>query len=171
MSRWFLIMAVMLIASTAYAQTNAVTFAADAGIFVGAASACRAADLVELYTRRVHLVLTELAQNASEAMHAAVVFLQTQTEARNWHTQHPDVTPCPAVLRMVRQQPLIQEVNRAVQQRLQELGFDPGPPDGIWGRKTTRALRRYQSAQGLPSTGTLDLDTRRALGIALPGVP
>ena len=32
-------------------------------------------------------------------------------------------------------------------------GFDPGPADGILGRGTRAALRRYQKAHGLPADG------------------
>ena len=170
MQRWVLMLAVLMITSTTQAQTDAVTFAADAGVFVGAAAACREEGLVQLYTHRVRLVLAELTHNTTDASHAAAAFAKTQVEARNWHTEHPDVTPCPAILRIVRQQPLLHEVNRAVQRRLRNLGFNPGPLDGIWGRKTTSALLRYQAAQGLPATGVLDRATIRALGIELPGV-
>ena len=30
---------------------------------------------------------------------------------------------------------------KAAQENLQKLGYDPGPADGIWGRKTENALR------------------------------
>jgi lysozyme len=33
-----------------------------------------------------------------------------------------------------------------IQQRLQALGYDPGPPDGIWGEGTQKALSAYQQA-------------------------
>jgi peptidoglycan hydrolase-like protein with peptidoglycan-binding domain len=36
-----------------------------------------------------------------------------------------------------------------VQQRLKDLGFDPGPVDGEWGNKTSRAVYRFQKANGL----------------------
>ncbi|HET7086791.1 MAG TPA: lytic murein transglycosylase [Rhizomicrobium sp.] len=36
---------------------------------------------------------------------------------------------------------------------LQKLGFDPGTPDGVLGRKTRAALRQYQKAKSLPADG------------------
>ena len=34
-------------------------------------------------------------------------------------------------------------------------GYDPGPPNGVIGERTTRALREYQADWGLPQTGVL----------------
>lgn len=51
------------------------------------------------------------------------------------------------------------------QQKLQEIGYDPGPLDGLWGSKTRKALMRYQADQGLQATGELDETTRKRLGI------
>ena len=36
------------------------------------------------------------------------------------------------------------EAVRAVQERLKDLGFDPGPVDGVFGKLTQRAVRTYQ---------------------------
>jgi len=36
---------------------------------------------------------------------------------------------------------------------LQKLGFDPGTPDGVLGRKTRAALRQYQKSKSLPADG------------------
>ena len=43
-----------------------------------------------------------------------------------------------------------------IQQALQEKGFKPGVADGIWGNKSIAALRAYQRANGLPSSGRPD---------------
>jgi peptidoglycan hydrolase-like protein with peptidoglycan-binding domain len=43
------------------------------------------------------------------------------------------------------------------------LGFDPGPLDGIWGKRTRSALNQYQAANGLASTQDLEEDTFRKL--------
>jgi membrane-bound lytic murein transglycosylase B len=36
---------------------------------------------------------------------------------------------------------------------LQKLGFDPGTPDGVLGRRTRAALRQYQKSKSLPADG------------------
>ena len=52
---------------------------------------------------------------------------------------------------------------RSVQARLRELGFDPGPVDGIRGRRTIGAVRRFQESRGLAGDGIVGPDTVRAL--------
>jgi hypothetical protein len=42
-----------------------------------------------------------------------------------------------------------------VQRRLGELGYQPGPVDGIYGARTARAALRFQEQVGLPPTGTI----------------
>lgn len=48
---------------------------------------------------------------------------------------------------------------RGIEQRLNALGLRPGPVDGVFDQRTRRAIRRYQSARGLPVTGYLDQGT------------
>jgi len=40
-----------------------------------------------------------------------------------------------------------------IQQRLTELGYDPGPVDGFMGRRTTQAIKEYQRLARLPVDG------------------
>ncbi len=42
------------------------------------------------------------------------------------------------------------------QRRLEGLGHDPGPADGVFGDKTAAAIETYQATAGLPVTGSLD---------------
>ncbi|MBK3736046.1 TIGR02594 family protein [Azospirillum brasilense] len=60
----------------------------------------------------------------------------------------------------------------SVQTALQAKGFDPGPLDGVWGRKTIAAVIAFQQAHELIPTGALDAHTERALflGASPPGV-
>lgn len=51
----------------------------------------------------------------------------------------------------------------ALQHRLDLLGFDPGKEDGIFGRRTDRALRDFQRNVGLPEDGILGPTTLQAL--------
>ena len=44
---------------------------------------------------------------------------------------------------------------RLIQEWLQAGGFDPGGADGLFGPRTRRAIRQWQAAQGVPSTGYL----------------
>ncbi len=55
---------------------------------------------------------------------------------------------------------------RDVQQRLQDLGYDPGVIDGVPGARTMSALAAFQKDRGLRPTGRMDSVTREALGAA-----
>jgi ankyrin repeat protein len=45
------------------------------------------------------------------------------------------------------------------QKKLEELGYDPGKPDGVRGNKTVTAIKLFQEDSGLPVTGRLDAQT------------
>ena len=51
----------------------------------------------------------------------------------------------------------------SVQTRLHRLGFDPGPIDGIRGRRTIGAVKRLQQSRGLVADGIVGPATVRAL--------
>jgi len=53
----------------------------------------------------------------------------------------------------------------AMQQALRDRGYDPGTIDGIMGRKTASALRRYQELENLGVTGRMDPQTAAKLKI------
>jgi peptidoglycan hydrolase-like protein with peptidoglycan-binding domain len=40
-------------------------------------------------------------------------------------------------------------VTEVAKEKLKELGYDPGPPDGIRGKKTISAIKRFQGDNGL----------------------
>jgi hypothetical protein len=48
-----------------------------------------------------------------------------------------------------------------------ELGFNPGPVDGIFTAQTAAAVRAFQARYGIPVSGSLDYATRLEL---LPGL-
>jgi peptidoglycan hydrolase-like protein with peptidoglycan-binding domain len=54
---------------------------------------------------------------------------------------------------------------KKVQQALKDKGQDPGDIDGVMGPKTKEALKAFQEKQGLKATGSLDDQTKKALGI------
>jgi peptidoglycan hydrolase-like protein with peptidoglycan-binding domain len=53
---------------------------------------------------------------------------------------------------------LDQPTVRRLQSRLDALGFAPGPSDGVLGKRTTEAIKRYQTANRLPATGEVSAD-------------
>lgn len=50
-----------------------------------------------------------------------------------------------------------------IQQALAHNGYDPGVVDGIWGRRTELALKRFQADKGLVADGIVGSNTRLAL--------
>jgi peptidoglycan hydrolase-like protein with peptidoglycan-binding domain len=52
---------------------------------------------------------------------------------------------------------------RNAQQTLEALKLDPGPADGMLGPRTKAAVKRFQEAEKLSATGTLDAQTRARL--------
>lgn len=55
-----------------------------------------------------------------------------------------------------------------LQRLLTELGYKPGPIDGMRGKRTTDALKKFQIDHKLPATGELDPETVRQLQEAKP---
>ena len=62
-------------------------------------------------------------------------------------------------------QQLSQEEIRQVQQKLSEMGHDPGPVDGIWGPRTQAAVKEFQQQKDIQATGQLDQKTLSELGV------
>jgi N-acetylmuramoyl-L-alanine amidase len=58
---------------------------------------------------------------------------------------------------------LVGEDVRALQERLLEMGFDPGRPDSIYGSRTARAVAQFQREVGLVSDGSCGPQTMKAL--------
>jgi len=57
--------------------------------------------------------------------------------------------------------PFVREAQRA----LRDLGYHPGPIDGMFGTQTRSALEKYQLAEKLPVTGQLDAETMERLDV------
>ena len=53
------------------------------------------------------------------------------------------------------------------QKALKARGYNPGTPDGLWGKSTERAVKYFQVDNELPVTGKLDEQTKTKLGIVL----
>jgi hypothetical protein len=52
-----------------------------------------------------------------------------------------------------------------LQKTLKDKGYDPGQLDGVFGRKTQRAVKRFQRDNGLKADGIVGIKTREALGL------
>ena len=66
---------------------------------------------------------------------------------------------------------LTREDRRVIQSSLAAQGFDPGPADGVFGRRTRAAISRWQGARGEEPTGYLNAETARLLLARLPQMP
>jgi peptidoglycan hydrolase-like protein with peptidoglycan-binding domain len=55
-----------------------------------------------------------------------------------------------------------------LQEVLKAKGEDPGSIDGFMGKKTRRALKAFQKANGLKASGRLDDQTAEKLGVKRP---
>lgn len=61
------------------------------------------------------------------------------------------------------------QVVRRTQQRLNQLGYDAGPQDGVYGPRTRRAIKAYQRDTGLRPTGYLSGPLVNSLAGPAPG--
>ncbi len=57
-----------------------------------------------------------------------------------------------------------------IQRALKSQGYDPGPPDGIWGRLTMVAVKEFQSRNGLPADGVVTPETEAKIMSSAPAV-
>jgi hypothetical protein len=63
-----------------------------------------------------------------------------------------------------------QDLAMKVQSALSRRGYYDGPIDGVIGPDSSRAIRAFQEAQGLPATGRIDPNVLRPLKLPLPQV-
>ena len=103
-----------------------------------------------------------------------------QERAEAWRPGQPSVTDAPEAPAAVVPEavtpaptvslPLSPEILEA-QTLLAELGYEPGPADGVWSERTAQAYRAFLGDAGLPAEEELTLPALRALriGVALLG--
>ena len=72
------------------------------------------------------------------------------------------VKPLPEAIPVSPSMPVDQSV-RQIQGILQERGYDPGPLDGVMGKKTRAAVQQFQRDQRLAATGEIDASTKGEL--------
>jgi len=65
--------------------------------------------------------------------------------------------------------PAAEPLIEVIQTLLAERGYEPGPADGVPGRRTADAIRAYQKDAGLPETGVADQALRDNLNAAKAG--
>ena len=54
---------------------------------------------------------------------------------------------------------------KQIQKALKERGYDPGPIDGVWGSKSSAALKQFEKDHQLPADGKLDSLALITLGL------
>ena len=57
------------------------------------------------------------------------------------------------------------DTKKKVQEALNDLGYDCGKADGVFGKKSKNALKQYQKDENLTVTGTIDDATLKKLGL------
>ena len=82
--------------------------------------------------------------------------ISTWTDGDSSPTATPTAETAQAVRRAPAEAQLDRRARRQVQRRLRDEGFDPGTPDGLFGRRTRAAIRDWQRSRGLPQSGYLD---------------
>ena len=92
---------------------------------------------------------------------------------KNWE---PPSSPYHGVISGVKKQKRVvamrsSEQIRSVQRILTEQGYNPGPVDGMMGKRTRISLQQYQRDYNLPVTGRVDESTLTSLGINRHAAP
>lgn len=75
---------------------------------------------------------------------------------RSYQTSHPSVSPDVSTSSAAKKP--IAQYTREAQQILTDLGYDPGPIDGQYGRRTAGAVKAFQRDVGIAQDGWIDED-------------
>lgn len=108
-------------------------------------------------------------QSASEttASTFATIPLETTTSSSSTTTTEAPTTSTTAAAAANASIPTVLKL----QERLAELGYDVGTPDGKWGARTTYSLMAFQKVEGLSVDGQDGPQTQAALASASPPGP
>lgn len=87
-------------------------------------------------------------------------------QATEERTETVVLVPTGEPIRLNDQGPRVERLQRA----LTELGFSPGPSDGVFGPKTERAVKAFQRSVDLEPTGIVNSQTANALNNSLTGL-
>ena len=93
-------------------------------------------------------------QKETESEQVSEVEIETQTEETVEETEYQGTVYNDVV------------TVRAVQEKLNSLGFNCGTPDGIAGQKTADAINAYAKENGLPETGVITDELLDKMGVA-----
>ena len=104
---------------------------------------------------------------ATTASTFATIPLETTTSSSTTTTEAPTTTTEPPPAAADASLPTVLKL----QERLAELGYDIGTPDGKWGARTTYSLMAFQKVEGLTADGQDGPQTQAALATASPPGP
>jgi lipoprotein-anchoring transpeptidase ErfK/SrfK len=106
--------------------------------------------------------------SAATASTIATIPLETTTSSSTTTTEAPTTTTTAAAVAAANASiPTVLKL----QERLAELGYDVGTPDGRWGARTTYSLMAFQKVEGLSVDGQDGPQTQAALTAASPPGP
>ena len=83
--------------------------------------------------------------------------------------QEPQAAAGETVSQPQQQGPYADPLVMRVQEQLNALGFDAGPPNGEWNERTQAALAQFQLSRIIPAGGQLDDLTLGELGVVREG--
>lgn len=124
-----------------------------------------------------HVVISAGGGRTVEAHSTKRGVIESTADGRRWHTgvlvpdidvsvaEVPEPPQRPGLVLRVKKPPMQGAIVRAVQRRLEELGFHPGPRDGAYGAQTAAAVQAFQQDQGLVIDGEVGKRTAAALGV------
>jgi peptidoglycan hydrolase-like protein with peptidoglycan-binding domain len=106
-----------------------------------------------------------MASYLSRGLWGALVILALVQPSWAANTEAPPPKTAAAEKHLVRSSGEVKKLQEALKAK----GDDPGAIDGVMGRKTVAALKRFQADNGLKATGKLDKVAAEKLGIEMAG--